>query len=145
MSNTAINIITNRKLEPYYTNPSPILDSVALPPSVTYAKGTLLGELTAAPGTFKAYAAGNADGSQFPKRLLAYDVTTDASGNISGGTLAPFGMVPATPSAPAYFRGVFRAEDLVQSGAGAIDANAVAGPYMKLVNGTVATGVVEML
>ena len=145
MSNTAVNTFGNQKLEPYYAGVPHVLESVKLPASVSYPKGTLLGELTATPGTFSAYAAANTDGSQFPKAILPYDVTTDASGNASIAGLAPFGLVAATPTVPAYFKGAFRSEELRQTGAGAIDAGAVAGPYMKLINGTVAAGAVELI
>ena len=145
MSNVAVNTFGNQKLEPYYAGVPHVLESVKLPASVTYSRGTLLGELTATPGTFSAYAAANSDGSQIPKAILAYDVTTDANGNASIAGLAPFGLQAATPSVPAYFNAVFRAEDLKQTGAGAIDANAVTGPYMKVISGTIAAGVVKLL
>ena len=145
MSNVAVNIFGNQKLEPYYAGVPHLLENVKLPPSVAYARGTLLGELTATPGTFSAYATGGVDGSQFPKAILAYDVTTDASGNTLIAGLAPFGLMAATPTAPVYFAGAFRSEDLKQTGAGAIDAGAVAGPYMKVISGTIVAGVVELL
>ena len=145
MSNTAVNTFGNQKLEPYYSGTPHVLESVKLPASVTYPRGTLLGELTATPGTFSAYAAANTDGSQFPKAILAYDVSTDASGNALIAGLAPFGLLAATPSAPAYFNATFRSEDLKQTGAGAIDANAVTGPYMRIISGTIAAGVVKIL
>ena len=145
MSNTAVNTFGNQKLEPYYPGVPHVLESVKLPASVTYPRGTLLGELTATPGTFSAYASANADGSQFPKAILAYDVTTDASGNTLIAGLAPFGVVAAAPTAPVYFKGAFRSEDLRQTGAGAIDVTAVAGQYMKMISGTIAAGVVHLI
>ena len=145
MSNTAVNVFGNQKLEPYYEGvPHPEM-SVKLPVSVVYPRGTVLGELTATPGTFSAYASGNADGSQYPKAILSFDVTTDASGNAMIAGLAPFGLMAATPTAPAYFAGAFRCEDLKPTGPGALDAGAVAGPYMKIINGTITAGVVELL
>ena len=145
MSNTAVNVFGNQKLEPYYAGVPHLLENVNLPPSVVYPRGTLLGELTATPGTFSAYATAGVDGSQFPKAILAYDVTTDAAGNTLIAGLAPFGLMAGTPTAPVYFAGAFRSEDLRQTGAGAIDAGAVAGPYMKIISGTIVAGVVEML
>ena len=120
MSNTAVNTFGNQKLEPYYAGVPHVLESVKLPASVTYPRGTLLGELTATPGTFSAYAAANSDGSQFPKAILSFDVTTDASGNAMIAGLAPFGLQAATPTAPAYFAGAFRCEDLKPTGPGAL-------------------------
>jgi hypothetical protein len=145
MSNTAQQTFTNQKLEPYYLQPAPVEMAVKLPASVTYARGTLLGELTATPGTFAAYASGNSDGSQFIKAILAFDTTTDGSGNatISGPTVT--GILPVAQSVPAYFRGVFRCEDLVQSGAGAITSGSITGTPLRQINGTSAAGVVELI
>ena len=150
MSNVAQVIYSNQKLEPYYLSTPPAEMNVKLPASVSYARGTVLGELTASPGTFSAYASGNTDGSQFPKAILTFDTTTDATGNAIIAAVAPFGIVAPTPSAPAYFRGVFRSEDLrgaagTGTGPGSLDAGAIAGPYMRIVSGTITAGVVELL
>ena len=150
MSNTAFNVYSNQKLEPYYLTPAPAEMTIKLPVSVSYARGTLLGELTASPGTFSAYASGNTDGSQFVKALLSFDTTTDASGNCFVAAVAPYGIVASSPGSAAYFRGAFRSEDIkgaagTGTGPGTLDANAVAGPYMKVVSGSTTAGVVVFL
>lgn len=134
------------KLEPLYEAQNAPLMNVNLPASVSYARGTILGEVTATPGTYKAYASGNTDGSQNPACILAYDVQTDASANITFSATA--GQVGDTqgvqyPCAPAYMAGTFQTADLVQSGAGSIDANAVA-KLGHLVEGTTAAGILRI-
>jgi hypothetical protein len=84
----------------------------------TYAAGTVLGEVTATPGTYKAYASGNSDGSQVPKVLLEYPCTVDASGNIS----QPGDVVTTRLDTPAYFAGTFKCSDIVGLDAGALTA-----------------------
>jgi hypothetical protein len=113
--------------------------SVNLPASVTYAAGTILGELTATPGTFRAYVTGAADGSQVPKAILKYACATDAAGNITFGGAAgnAFGL-PAEKCAPAYWAGTFRTTDLVGLDAGAVTA------LGRLISGTLANGVLRI-
>jgi len=148
MATSPMNVFSNQKLEPYYETPTPAEDVVTLPASISYLRGTLLGEVTATPGTFKAYTSGASDGSQRPQRILAFDCTTDASGNVTltstAGQVGGY-LGQTQRGAPAYMKGAFRCEDLVQSGAGAIDANAITTGYLLLKNGTVAAGVVELL
>lgn len=57
--------------------------NVALGNSLSLAQGTVLGEVTATPGVYIAYASGHSDGSQVAKCILEYTCTTDASGNIT--------------------------------------------------------------
>lgn len=109
---------------------------VALTVSTTYAKGTVLGEVTATPGTYRTYASGNVDGSQVAKAILKYACVTDASGNI---TLAgEFGQTQR--SAPVYIGGGahFKTADLV-----GLDAGAVTNLGASLVEGTVSTGILR--
>jgi hypothetical protein len=109
--------------------------TVKLPASITYAAGTVLGELTATPGTFKAYASGNADGSQEPKVLLEYACTTDAAGLITWGGGE---FYEKQPGAPAYYCGTFACADLVGLDAGAV-------PKLgRLINGTATDGVLRV-
>src|SRR5436305_6504339 len=87
MPTTAIMTFSGKKLEPYMAPEDARLISVKIPASTAFlARGTVLGELTATPGTYKAYASGNADGSQVAKAILAFDIATDAGGLI---TLTP--------------------------------------------------------
>lgn len=103
--------------------------SVKLPASVNYYAGTILGEVTATPGTYKAYASGSVDGSQNPALVLEYSCTTDASGNISMG--GDFGQV--FQSTPAYVPTglTCRTQDLI-----GLDANAVTKLGGTIIEGT---------
>jgi hypothetical protein len=122
------------KLQPYIDPENAREIEVNLGNSLTLAKGTLLGEVTATPGVFKAYASGNSDGSQVPKAILSYSVTTDGSGNV---TLAnDQGVV--RKYAPAYYCGTFATGDLV-----GLDANAITVMGARLVMGTTSSGVVR--
>src|SRR4051794_14592807 len=112
--------------------------SVKLPNSVTYAAGTVLGEITASPGTFKAYASGSVDGSQIPRAILEIDAATDGSGNVTWGPAAGGNDQGTTKKyAPAFFQGAFATGDLV-----GLDATALTNqPSWHLVSGTVTSGV----
>jgi hypothetical protein len=89
--------------------------------SLTLAKGTVVGQVTAS-GKIKAYASGNADGSQLPLGFLAYDVVTDASGNVVfGPTGATVDLTRGFElTAPVYYKGTFLQSDLT-----GLDANAI--------------------
>ena len=144
MPSAAQNTYSNNYLVPMYDEEAPV-KHVNLPASVVYSKGTLLGPVTATPGLHKAYASGSSDGSQVPNCILQYDCATDSSGNITiGGAAgaAPWGVTQK--SAPAYIGGYFKTAELVQSGAGAIDANALSAANWHLTDGTVADGVVNI-
>jgi hypothetical protein len=136
MPTTASTIYTGGGLVPFYPNDAR-RHNVKLPASVVYAKGTVLGELTATPGTFKAYASGNADGSQTPKAILEYDCATDAGGNVTLGGAAGSQWGGTIPAAPAFFQGAFATGDLVGLDATALTNNNA----WKLLNGTVSSGV----
>jgi hypothetical protein len=133
----ATNTYTDAGLAPMYSPEEAFQFHVKLPNSTTLVKGTVLGELTATPGSFKAYASGNADGSQTPKAILTYDVTVDGSGNhtLGGGDQ---GVTSLT--APAYFSGYFKTSELT-----GLDATALTNsPAWKLINGSVADGVLRI-
>lgn len=111
--------------------------NVQLTASTTYAKGTVLGEITATPGVYKAYASGAGDGSQTPKGLLQYGCTTDASGNI---TL--IGEQGATQKhAPMIMPGggIFKTSELV-----GMDANAVTKLGATLAQGDLTSGILAL-
>lgn len=59
MPTSATNTFTGRSLEPFYDAEDALMINVNLPASVTLAAGTVLGEITGTPGTFKAYSAAN--------------------------------------------------------------------------------------
>lgn len=80
------------------------------------------------------------DGSENPTCILQYPCATDANGNITLGTVAggdPLGIT--YPVAPAFTQGDFSTADLKQSGAGSIDARAVA-KLGRLIWGTTSAG-----
>lgn len=119
-----------------FINPEEAMASmqhVKLPASVTYAAGTVLGEVTATPGLYKAYATGNSDGSQNARVILEYKCVTDASGNINTDE---WGVGQLT--APVFTTGWFKTEDLV-----GLDAGAVTGLGGSLVEGTVTSGLLR--
>lgn len=94
-------------------------------------------------GTYKAYSAAATDGSQFPRGILQYDVSTDASGNItltdiSGQAGGEWGQTSKT--APMYISGMFQIEDLPLTGTGALDGNAVRAAGWRMVEGSIALG-----
>lgn len=97
--------------------------NVALPASISYAHGTILGEIAASPGTFGAYNSGHTDGTQNAKVILVYDCTTDANGNVTLTSTA--GQIGdewggTDQGAPVYFAGTFNTQDLT-----GLDSNAV--------------------
>jgi hypothetical protein len=108
---------------------------VKLAPSLTLARGTVLGQITAN-GLWKAYTSGAADGSQNPKCFLQYDTVTDASGNhtIGGGMQGDTYL-----DTPAYFAGDFYAGDLV-----GLDATGVTNGKFLQLWGDLTTGVVRI-
>jgi hypothetical protein len=132
MPTTPVHTYGNQALIPLYDAARAKVVQMKLPVSITYARGTVLGELTASPGTAKAYNNANVDGSEVAKFILQYDVTTDASGNISigGGDWAW-----TQPSAPVYLSGYFRSTELT-----GLDAAAVTD-LGRIVSGSLADGV----
>lgn len=107
---------------------------VGLAASTTYAAGTVLGEVTATPGRYRAYASGNVDGSQVARVILQYACVTDASNNITW--VGEWGQT--TKAIPAYYAGVFSTADLT-----GLDAGAVTNLGGALVEGTVSAGIVR--
>ncbi len=126
----------NSRVDPLKDQRDGDVEVINLKPSTTFAAGTIVGEITASPGTYGPYASGNSDGTQNPTHVLQYACVTDASGNIT------FGAGPAGTSewsqtfkgAPAYRSGEFSCADLV-----GLDSNAVT-KLGRLVQGTVSSG-----
>jgi Bacteriophage lambda head decoration protein D len=102
----------------------------------TYVRGQVLGELTATPGKYKAYASGNTDGSQVPKGLLQYSCVVDASGNV---TLA--GEFAQTQLGVPMIMGGGHIWDTTQLTG--LDANAITVMGASLVEGTAAAGLLR--
>jgi hypothetical protein len=120
---------------PFFEAEEAHIMNVKLSPSLTLAKGTILGEVSATPGTYAAYASGNTNGTQTPKLILVQSVVTDASSNVTRA-----GEHGATVKhAPAYFpKGTFKTADLV-----GCDANAVNVLGAALVQGDLTTGLIR--
>jgi hypothetical protein len=146
MPTTATNTFSGKRLQPSQRPQDALENAVNLAPSLNLARGTILGEITATPGTFKAYASGNSDGSQFPTAILIYDCQTDASGNItfssSAGQVGGF-FGQTEKAAPVYQSGFFQMADLVGLDANCLTAagwRRVAGATGQFTVGEVALG-----
>lgn len=105
----------------------------------SYAAGTVLGELSATPGTYAAYASGHADGSQVARGILQYAVVVDASGNYWLGDTsgASDQGVPGPKYGNMWRNGVFKTSDLV-----GWDATAFSTIGAKIKTGTNIAGVI---
>ena len=123
------------QVRPIFTAEDEHILNVKLAPSLTIAKGTILGELSATPGTYGPYSSAAATGAQTPKLILTQSVVTDASSNVTRA-----GEHGATyKHAPAYNpRGTWRCQDLV-----GLDAGALAALQGALVQGDLTTGLVR--
>lgn len=147
MPTTAATTFTNVKLEAAVRDDLLVHFSGKLKASTTFPLGCLLGESVATPGTYAPYVAAGTDGSNKINAILPYACITDASGNITIGTAAGGGEFGQTyPSVDLYTGGWFFAQDLPQSGTGAIDAAAVDGAhgFLQLRQGTIASGIVKL-
>ena len=114
-------------------------ESIQLKPAgsgtVTYTRGTVLGEITASPGVYGPYASGNSDGTQNPNHILRYTVTVDTAGNITG--LDEWGQ--AIPAVAAFYAGTFRTQELV-----GLDSTAITRLNARLLEGSVTQGIVHI-
>jgi hypothetical protein len=135
MPNAPVTVFSGLRLDPYMDPDDALEFAISLKASTSYAKGTVLGEITATPGTFAAYATGNGDGSNTPRCILQYAAVTDASGNIT--IAGEQGMT--RKDVPAYFAGTFACADLV-----GLDAGGVTAAGWRLINGSATTGVVRL-
>lgn len=121
------------RLDPFLSPDRVMCINVALAPSLTLVKGTVLGEITATPGTYKAYAAANTDGSQTAKGILEFTVSTDASGNIS--LAGEFGQTSKNTPMILPTRNVWNSTDFI-----GLDAAALTALGGVIVEGTITTG-----
>jgi hypothetical protein len=142
MPTSATHTYNNQKLEPFQ-NPeeAKIIEVTFAAGAANIPKGTLLGEVTASPGVYKAYNDANNDGSQTAKAIAQYDMQIDANGLI---TLSSVGSTAGGESgeklraAPAYVSGTFKTTDLT-----GLDAAAVTD-LGRLIQGTVADGILRV-
>lgn len=131
MPTSSIATWSGARVEPVKAVEESHLDNVKLA-NATYAAGTLIGEVSATPGTYKAYASGNVDGSQNPTHVLEYPIIVSGGVAYLGDTLlgdvgAPLATIPA------WRGGVFDIADLVGYDATA----AVNGKFRPIGNGRV--------
>lgn len=137
MPTTAIATFGAGRVDPIKSDRSAHVENINLKASTTFAAGTLVGEITATPGTYGAYASANVDGTQLPTHILQYACVVDASGNITLGN-APSGggeWAQTQKGAPGYRSGYFNCADLT-----GLDANVVTIKRAILTQGTVTAG-----
>jgi hypothetical protein len=91
--------------------------NVAIVASQTIARGTVLGMVTAS-GKYQAYVDAAVDGSGVAQVIAQYDMTTDASGNV---TILGDPNLATAKVAPVWWKGTFKISELV-----GLDAAAVA-------------------
>ncbi len=130
--------LANNRLDPLYAHDAHE-QTVGLKPAATgtvvYPRGTVLGEITATPGVYGPYAAGNADGTQNPSHLLRYACTVDTAGNITN--VGEWGQTH--PSTDAFYSGTFRTQELV-----GLDTAAIAKLAARLTEGNIAQGIIHL-
>jgi hypothetical protein len=131
MPTTATNTYGNQGIAPLYDSRGARQHHLKFGNSLTIAKGTVIGQITAT-GLGAAYNNANADGSEVAKGIAAYDFTTDASGVV---TLGGGEQGERQQTAPVFMSGYFKTSELT-----GLDAAGVAD-LGKLVSGTVADGV----
>jgi hypothetical protein len=132
-----------KRLDPFLEPDEASELPVNLIASTTFVAGTLLGELTATPGTYKPYATGNSDGSQLPKAILRHACVTDVNGNITYGDgpagVNQDGILPSSRVTDAYYSGIFKTTDIV-----GLDAGAVTALGARIISGTLANGIIAI-
>lgn len=134
-SNVPVATFGYGRVDPFREAEDADVRNVNLKASTTFAAGTIVGEVTATPGTYGPYASGNTDGTQNPVGVLQYACVTDSSGNITfGNTAGSSEWGNTSKAAPIYMSGYFRTEDLV-----GLDANAVT-KLGRLIQGTTSSG-----
>jgi hypothetical protein len=124
---------TNKVVNPVYSIDDQISLTFKLKASVTYPAGSLVGEVTATPGTFGLYASGNSDGTQNPKAVLDVDYITDAAGLIYMGAQVGGQQGETATEARGWFSGAFRMSDVPN-----LDATAITNGAFRILFGTVA-------
>jgi hypothetical protein len=137
MPTTPIMTFGAGRVDPLKNPDECIVEVLGLKASTTFAAGTLVGEITASPGTYGPYATGNVDGTQNPTHILMYACITDASGNVTFGSSVTAGASEwgqTQKGAPAYASGEFATQDLVGLDAGAVTKMG------RLIQGTTTTG-----
>jgi hypothetical protein len=133
---TAVNTYSATRCVPIMDGKSARQLSVNVAASTTLQKGHVVGEVSASPGTYAAYATGNVDGTQNPKGIMQFGLTTDASKNITS-----FGDWGATTKdTPIWVSGVFDIADLYDSGSAGILAATVTALEARVIEGVASGG-----
>jgi hypothetical protein len=105
--------------------------------SGTYAKGTLIGRVTAT-GYYGPYNNAASDGTEVARAILEYGCIVDASHNVTiGATASASEWGQTLPTAPCYVGGYFACEDIPN-----IDASAVTD-LGRIVEGNITTGILR--
>lgn len=110
-------------------------ESIALMPSQTLTKGTLVGQVSASKDRYAAYNSTLTTGPEVPTHILEYDCVVDSSGNIVLGDQSSGERGQSQKSVPAWVSGTFATTDLT-----GLDANAVTAMKARLTHGTVSDG-----
>lgn len=128
---------THIRQEPAAPRP-PAAETVVPMTAGTYAKGTVLGLVTAT-GKYAAYNNANSDGTEVARCILQYACIVDANGNVALGAVSSGDEQGAKlPAAPVWIAGPFRTAELT-----GLDAAGVAD-LGRLVLGTVADGLIHV-
>jgi hypothetical protein len=118
---TPTNQYTNEVLQPLIAVDNTATVAFVPGPSLYFQAGALLQELGSAPTKLIPVPSGVAG---TPVAINKRTFTTDANGAVTYGTPANGGEFGQTyTTAEAYFRGGFKVQDLVQTGAGAMNLN----------------------
>lgn len=133
MPTTAFDTYSIQKLEPVFRGDLAVEDVQTFAPSLTIARGTVLGRITAS-GRLAAYNNANSNGTETAVAIAMYDLTTDASGNV---TLA-HEKATSQPAGPVYIGGYFLTTELT-----GLDAAGVTD-LGRIVRGTLASGVIKI-
>jgi hypothetical protein len=121
------------KLKPYADPDSAVTESVPFSASKTIAKGTVLGQVTSS-GKYEAYDPAGSTGVEVARAIAEYDITTDASSNVTVAN--EVGVTYKT--APIYIGGMFRTTELT-----GLDDDAVEQLGGLVTQGTIADGVLK--
>lgn len=118
---TTVATFAQIKLEPYINPQFARTKAARFAPSLTIARGTLVGQTTAT-GLYTPYLSGASDGSQVPVGITVYDIVVDASSNVVIGTSGSVAgiLLSSDGTSEIYWRGAFLESELI-----GLDANAV--------------------
>jgi hypothetical protein len=136
MPTSASSTYSAHRLDPLFEGKEARQIAVNISASQTIARGTTLGEVSASLGTYQAFASGASDGTQNPKGIIEYDITTDSSGNIT--SLGDFGLT--TKTVPMWVSGYFNIADLYDDGSAGIKATTVTALGGVVIEGAASSG-----